>query len=149
MLSDTIFPQMGPTFGTKPVAKLHVVDEANLFRVEIEGRFAGEAVDRVRQHWEAVLQEGSVRRFTVDISQLTGYDTAGSRLLRQMYRHGVHISARTPRSLVFLNEIAAPSVSGPTLVYKAPQRQVEIEPKRSETVAPAKPMVRAAAAARK
>jgi len=107
------------------VAKIHVTDEANLFRVEIEGRFAGEIVDRVRSYWKAVLDEGCVRRFTIDISQLTGYDSAGSRLLRDMYKHGVYLSGRTPRSLVFLNELAAPAASGPALVYKAPQVETE------------------------
>lgn len=126
------------------MAKLHVTDEANLFRIEIEGRFFGEIVDRVRQHWCGVLEEGCLRRFTVDISQLTGYDTAGSRLLRDMYKHGVYLSARTPRSLVFLNEIAAPAVTGPALVYKAPPPEVETAVAAKPTAV--LPRVRAAAA---
>jgi hypothetical protein len=120
------------------VAKLHVTDEANLFRAEIEGRFSGEIVERVRGYWQSVMAEGCVRRFTVDISQLTGYDAAGRRLLRDMYKHGVYLSARTPRSLVFLDEIAEPAIAGPTLVYKAPEPEPETAPapKPAATVAP-------------
>ena len=110
------------------MAKIHVTDEANLFRVEVEGRFSGEIVDRVGKYWHGVMGEGCLRRFTIDISQLTGYDSAGWGLLRDMYKHGVYVSARTPRSLVFLDEIAAPAIAGPTLVYKAPQPEAENAP---------------------
>lgn len=124
------------------MAKLHVTDEAHLFRIVIEGRFAGEPVERVRQCWNTVMTEGSMRRFTVDISQLTGYDHAGCRLLREMYNHGCYLSARTPRALVFLNEVAGPELTGPTLIYKAP----EPEPKRREPAAETvRPKTRAAA----
>lgn len=126
------------------MAKLHVTDEAHLFRIAIEGRFAGEPVERARECWESILREGSVRRFTVDISQLTGYETAGLRLLREMYNHGVYLSARTPRALVFLNEVAEPELAGPTLVYKA--AEPESAKRRDAASVPMPAKVRAAGA---
>lgn len=111
------------------MAKLHLTDQAHLFRIAIEGRFAGESVERVHQYWSDILGECSMRRFTIDISQLTGYDMAGRRLLRDMYNHGVYISAPTPRALVFLDELAAPELNGPTLVYSAPEQDA---PKRRQ-----------------
>ncbi len=101
-------------------------DNADEFRVEIAGRFAGGVVDDVLYIWKAVLLEGDSRRFTIDITQLTGYDYAGCSLLSDMQRHGTHISAGSALSLVFLNEISAPptrpeSRRGPSLVRKRPK----------------------------
>lgn len=99
------------------MAKLQIFDEAREFRIEIDGRFAGEVVHRVHEHWAAVLRETSGRRFTVDISALMGYDSAGYKLLRKLYRHGTYLSARNAVSLTFLNEISQPEPAGPTLIY--------------------------------
>jgi len=102
------------------VAKINLIDEAHRLRIEIDGRFAGQVVDQVRSCWHAALASVCSRKLTVDISKLSGYDVAGSKLLRQMYQHGTEIAARTPEALVFFNEIASPEVKGPTLVYAAP-----------------------------
>jgi hypothetical protein len=98
------------------VADIKVFDQANEFRIEILGRFAGEVVDHVKELWKTALGESSPRRFSVDISGLTGYDVTGCRLLRDIYRHGTYISARNAVSLAFLNEISAPTTGRPTLV---------------------------------
>ncbi len=99
-------------------------DNADEFRVEIAGRFAGGVVDDVLYIWKTVLLESDSRRFTIDITQLTGYDYAGCSLLSDMQRHGTHISAGSPLSLVFLSEISSPQGKfGPTLVSKKPSQQ--------------------------
>ena len=99
-------------------------DNADEFRVEIAGRFAGAVVDDVLYVWKAVLREGDSRRFTIDITQLTGYDYAGCSLLTDMQKHGTHISAGSALSLVFLNEISTPARKlGPTLVRKKPRSE--------------------------
>ncbi len=95
------------------------IDEAHQFRIEIEGRFAGAPVAEVRDRWHSELFETSHRMFTIDISQLTGCDASGFRLLREMCAHGTQIAARNAKALEFLNEISSPEVTGPTLVYKA------------------------------
>lgn len=95
-------------------------DNADEFRVEIAGRFAGGVVDDVLYIWRSVLLEGDSRRFTIDITHLTGYDYAGCSLLSDMQRHGTHICAGSPLSLVFLNEISSPPEKlGPSLVRLA------------------------------
>jgi hypothetical protein len=98
------------------LADIKVFDQANEFRIEIEGRFAGEVVDYVNDLWETALGESSPRRFSVDISGLTGYDVTGCRLLRDIYRHGTYISARNAASLAFLSEISSPTLGRPALV---------------------------------
>ena len=96
-----------------------VSDEAQQFRIAIEGRLAGEIVREVRERWQAALLETSPRQFTVDISQLIGYDSSGLKLLREMHRHGTNIAARNSRALAFLGEISSAELTGPTLVYRA------------------------------
>lgn len=83
-----------------------ITDRADVFRIEIIGRFAEDGVPEIKQSWQEALREALPRKLTVDISRLTGYDSAGRRLLAEMYRHGTDFAARTPSSLVFLNEIA-------------------------------------------
>lgn len=121
---------------------IRILDLAEQFRIEIEGRFAGDVVAEAAQHWQQALSEPNPRRLTVDISQLSGYDVEGSALLRRMYRHGAYLSARNARALVFLDEIASHKLPGPTLVYKS-----EDEVKRKgDGKAVFKPLTRAAGA---
>jgi hypothetical protein len=104
-------------------------DNADEFRVEIAGRFAGTVVDDVLYMWKTVLRDGNSRRFTIDITNLTGYDYAGCSLLTDMQKHGTHISAASALSLVFLSEISGPKRKfGPTLVHKKPSME-ESEPR--------------------
>ncbi len=104
------------------MVNIKLLDNADEFRVEIAGRFAGSVVDDVLYIWKTVLLESDSRRFTIDITQLTGYDYAGCSLLSDMQRHGTHISAGSPLSLVFLNEISSPQRKlGPSLVRKKPR----------------------------
>jgi len=86
--------------------------------MEIVGRLAGASVTEIRNGWRSVLDEGSARKITLDISGLTGCDTSGIRLLREMHAHGTYIAARNATALEFLNEISSPEPAGPTLVYK-------------------------------
>ncbi len=109
------------------ISTVRVLDEANQFRIEIDGRLAGNAVIEVRDCWRSALLEPSLRKLTVDISQLSGYDHNGYKLLREMYEHGTYLSARSAAALAMLHEISSPGTSGPTIVYKA-----ESEPKRKE-----------------
>jgi len=106
------------------VVSINLRDNADEFRVEIAGRFAGSVVDDVLYIWKTVLLEGDSRRFTIDITQLTGYDYAGCSLLTDMQKHGTHISAGSALSLVFLNEISGPRRKlGPALVRKKPRME--------------------------
>ncbi len=124
------------------MGSIKIIDLAEQFRIEIEGRFSGDAVSEAARHWERALSQLNPRRVIIDISQLSGYDLEGSRLLRQMYRHGTHLSARNARALAFLDEISSPKLPGPTLVYKT-----EDETRRKgDSKAAAKPLGRAAGA---
>jgi hypothetical protein len=95
-------------------------DRADELRIEIIGRFQAESVQEVGQLWRGALGENPPRRCIVDISRISGYDPAGSRLLRDMYHHGTRIAAGTPQSLVFLSEISTPLRRGPALVRERP-----------------------------
>ena len=88
------------------VATYKITDRGDEFRIEIIGRFAADGVPEVKQSWQNALSEPAHRRLTVDISRLSGYDSAARKLLAEMYRHGTEFAARTPSSLVFLSEIA-------------------------------------------
>ncbi len=101
------------------MAQFKVVDEAHQFRIEIDGRLAGEVVAEVKNLWESALLERSPRTFTMDITRLSGYDSGGSKLLREMQNHGTCLAARTARALALLSEISSPKTIGPTLVYSA------------------------------
>lgn len=98
--------------------KIH--DKADEFRIELIGKFAGGIVDEVASSWKDALADASPRRCTVDISRLNGYDPAGRKLLRKMYKHGTHIAAGNPVALAFLNEISQPERRGPALVQALP-----------------------------
>jgi hypothetical protein len=99
------------------VGTLKVYDRADEFRFEILGKFAGSCVDDVAAQWTAKAPESFHRKFTVDISAMTGYDYAGKKLLREMLRHGTQFACSTPLSLTFLSEISAPlKHSGVTLI---------------------------------
>ncbi len=124
------------------MAVIKVTDEANQFRIDIEGRLNGKEVSEVRSYWQSALNAVSWRKFTVDISQLTGYDRAGSQLLREMHTHGAYVAARTAGALVFLREISNRQVSGPTLVYQA-----DSHPKRKSSRKAVAPLLTRAAAA--
>jgi hypothetical protein len=86
--------------------------------------------------WKTVLLEGDSRRFTIDITQLTGYDYAGCSLLSDMHKHGAHISACSALSLVFLNEISSSGRKlGPSLVRKQPRRgEAEVRSRKEDSV---------------
>ena len=127
------------------MVNINIRDNADEFRVEVAGRFAGSVVDDVLYLWKTVLLETNSRRFTIDISQLTGYDYAGCTLLRDMHRHGAHISAITPFSLVFLNEISGPRKLGPALVRKAPQVEEHLPRQNKEKNVRPFTLIRAAA----
>ena len=120
------------------MAVINITDQAHQYRIGIAGRLCGEDVSYVRACWLWALEAVSWRKCTVDISDLTGYDTAGSTLLREMLAHGVYLAARTSLGLVFLQEISRPAVSGPTLV---PQSKISARRKRPAL----QPLVRAAA----
>jgi hypothetical protein len=94
------------------MAKIRVYDRADEFRFEILGKFAGGCVDDVAAEWTAALPESFHRKFTVDISGMTGYDAAGRKLLRTMHQHGTQFACATPLSLTFFSEISAPFKNG-------------------------------------
>jgi len=87
------------------MATLKIRDLADEFRIEIIGRFAGTSVTEAANEWQRALSVVSLRRVVVDITRLSGYDTAGRQLLGHMHNHGTTIAAGTPLSLVFLHEI--------------------------------------------
>ena len=124
---------------------IEVFDEADRFRIEIVGRLAGEVVDQVAVAWSDALRETTPRSFTVDISQLNGYDRAGFRLLREIYRHGTHIAARNADALAFLNEISSPERPGPRLIYRMERERKPVGENKGGSGATF-PLARAAAA---
>lgn len=125
------------------MAIIRIIDEAHQLRVDLEGRLANEQVSQVRDCWQTALNEASSRKFTVDISELTGYDFPGLSLLRDMYKHGTYLAARNARALVFLDEISNDRPAGPSLVHERATRPTgKIGPKKAKVVS----ITRAAAA---
>src|SRR3954447_8721231 len=100
------------------MATLKIRDLADEFRIEIIGRFAGTSVTEAANEWQRALSVVSLRRVVVDITRLSGYDTAGRQLLVHMHNHGTTIAAGTPLSLVFLHEITHTPKSDPGLVLE-------------------------------
>lgn len=88
------------------MAIITTYDQPYEYRIEINGKFSGDCVLEVSKAWRKALQGTATRRYTIDISGLTGFDQQGRKVLREMYRHGTQFAAGTPSSLVFLNEIA-------------------------------------------
>jgi hypothetical protein len=122
-------------------------DGADEFRVTIIGKFSVDYVHEVESRWRSVLSEVHSRRFTVDISGLSGFDPAGRRLLREMYHHGAVFAASTPLSLVFLNEISAPRRRGVMIMpEKLSESQPEQESKPVQRQTEPKPFLAARAA---
>jgi ABC-type transporter Mla MlaB component len=122
------------------VAILTVYDDATEYRIEIAGNFVDSAVREADQNWRKALSENIQRKITVDISQLSNYDSAGCRLLRKMHQHGTVIAAATPRSLVFLQEITASPRRGPALIRQAasPKQREANRPPDTKTFAAGK-----------
>lgn len=100
------------------MATLKIRDWADEFRIEIIGRFAGSSTTEAATEWHRALSEASPRRIVVDITRLSGYDSAGRRLLADMHSHGTTIAAGTPLSLVFLHEITQTPKLDPGLVLE-------------------------------
>lgn len=113
----------GVLLGSPPMSTIRFYEGADEFRIEIVGRFQAESVSEVSRMWRSALRETKPRKCIVDISRISGYDTAGCRLLREMYHHGTQIAAGTPMSLVFLSEISTPQRRGPALVRERPAPQ--------------------------
>jgi hypothetical protein len=87
------------------MANINIYDRADELRIEIQGEFSGSCVGDISATWRASLPEAMHRRFTVDISEVSGCDADGRNLLREMYRHGTRIAAGNPTALGLLNEI--------------------------------------------
>jgi hypothetical protein len=100
------------------MATLKIRDWADEFRIEIIGRFAGSSTTEAATEWQRALSKASPRRVVVDITRLSGYDTAGRQLLADMHNHGTTIAAGTPLSLVFLHEITNTPKLEPGLVLE-------------------------------
>ncbi len=113
-------------------------DRANEFRICIEGRFAADCVGDTLAAWTAALRAALPRKTVVDISHMTGYDTAGRKALREMHLHGTEFAASTVESLAFLAEITAPRRRHVTVI---PEPASEPQPPSRETNRqPAKPL---------
>jgi hypothetical protein len=106
---------------------LQIRETAGDLRVEIVGRFAGNAVEEVSKLWALILQEQGRRQFTVDITTMSDYDHIGCSLLRKMRKHGVQIAAASASSLQFLAEISASQRPGPALVPSKPTKKASPE----------------------
>lgn len=106
--------------GPSTVPMIKIYDRANELRIQIVGRLDGRSVDDLANAWRSEMSSSSPRQCTVDISGLSGYDTPGCKLLREMHAHGTQFAAATPMSLVFFNEISAPRRRGPALVREKP-----------------------------
>lgn len=114
---------------------IEIRDGAAEFRIVLRGRFAGPAVQEVRRIWVEKLAECVPTRFTVDISDLSDYDAAGRKLLREMHHHGIHFAASTPASLVLLSEVSSPKRWSVTMMpdYPADRTGVKARPAASDT----------------
>ncbi len=84
-------------------------------------------VSEVRECWTSTLGGFSPRVFIIDITHLSGYDTAGFQLLRELCARGTRVAARTARSLAFLSEISSIEHQGPALVYQALEKKKQAE----------------------
>jgi ABC-type transporter Mla MlaB component len=111
------------SLGTQDVPIIKILDRADEFRIRIIGRLEGESVADVSQAWHDAMSATAPRKCVVDISGLSGYDTAGLKLLRRMHHHGTQIAAATPLSLVYLNEISMPRRRGPAVVMEQPRKR--------------------------
>ena len=121
-------------------------DRADEFRVVINGKFAAGCVREVEAGWRSVLSEIHSRRFTVDISAMSGFDVAGRKLLRDMYLHGAVFAAGTPVSLIFLNEISARRRAATLIPEYSMEAPLENEKKPAQSETEAKPFLAARAA---
>jgi hypothetical protein len=87
---------------------LKVEERADETRIRISGILNGTSVEILRQVWQRSMSDSFWRHFSVDLSELTGYDAAGELLLRQLHNWGSLFSAPTPLALQFLREISRP-----------------------------------------
>lgn len=113
------------------MATIKLYDRADELRFEILGKFAGDCVNDVAARWTAEVPKSFHRKFTVDISGMTGYDHDGQKLLHQMHLHGTQFACGTPESLTFFREISATlKRSGVTLIrdpHETPRKPAESE----------------------
>ena len=108
------------------MATYKIQDRAGEFRVDIAGRFAGGCVHEVRTAWQDALKKTLSRQFTVDLTRVSGYDSDGRKLLRDMHQHGTQFAAGTPEALVLLQEISTPVRRGPVLVQDVSSTRKEV-----------------------
>jgi len=101
------------------MAEVEFHDRADEFRIVIKGRFSDASVGEVAGVCSTHLGERTRRLLAVDITQLTGYDKAGRKLLEELYHHGTTIAAGTPRALGFLYEISTGVGARPDMLRAA------------------------------
>jgi hypothetical protein len=112
------------------VATFKVIDEANQYRIEIIGKFAGLSIQDVESCWKRALESRLQRAIVVDISRLDGYDRPGCLLLRKMHKHGTVIAASTPPALAYLEEITTSRRAAATTSLQEARPE---EPRRTRT----------------
>ncbi len=116
------------------MAAFKISHGADEFRIEITGKFTGHDVKDIETAWKNALHVTAPLRYTVDISRMSGYDTAARELLCEMYRHGTQFAAGTPSSLDFLAEISKPLRRAP--VMETTRNPVRITPEKQITSFP-------------
>ena len=116
------------------MAAFKISHGADEFRIEIIGKLTGHGVREIETAWKSALHSTAPLRYTVDISRMSGYDTAARELLCRMYRHGTQFAAGTPSSLDFLAEISKPLRRAP--VTESSRNPIRITPETQNTSFP-------------
>ena len=68
-------------------------DSSTVLRFQLSGALSGEAVRSLEQTWQTASSVIGTRPLVVDLTNLTGIDTAGRALLERLEREGARIVA--------------------------------------------------------
>ena len=79
----------------------------SLLTLKIAGKLCGESVKAFEDFWKTAHLSSPTLEEAVDLSEVSSIDKAGWRLLRQMYRDGVRLSAKGLASQLVLDELTA------------------------------------------
>jgi ABC-type transporter Mla MlaB component len=84
-------------------------DGANTFRFQLAGELAGPGVTDLEHAWQTATSIMRDKQLLLDVSDVTGADATGMRLLQRMLGSGARlVSAEPPASPELLRSLGAP-----------------------------------------
>ena len=89
--------------------RYYMHDSATAFSFELAGRLSDDGARELEQTWRTAFSVIGGRSLIVDLSYVTGIDTAGQKLLRGWHDRGAQLVAKSPEARALVQSITGQS----------------------------------------